>query len=560
MARSFNTVAMNNVETTRLLSMVQVLDALPLAAEFTLEDQKAALEGVEDQLRRGVGPDEWIEPVLQEVAYRMQGHVDMLGEMDDVLNRQGYDIAEMTFYDGPAGRGRLWAAMESLDALSQASMDQLGPIMQHHAFRGAQINQPASGDQAGGVLLPYLPNIPWRRTTFADFEDPVVRGLLPEDQDDKVTNRGPFDTLFGWRSARTQDVRHELDDLPGLNITDDFDSPWSPQNGSDSEQYEVVKRTVTSYKTVGMFRHIRDLGASLADGPPPGQPYGEGGVLHPSQFGDRIREISQTKINYLFEGAGTAAKILDPRWITDYDAAYAIVEAGEPRTAYMQYLTLTFEDTLRQNTSVTGVRFLGWDIEYPAATRANIDPPGLEPYHPYIWKDTRVETYQDAETGQPIERRTYRYYVFLGINVGEEVDVRNPNNFDADAELPAPIVFEPDVVTPEEDSRRARLNLLGIAYQPKEAAFWSTGFDADRPDTRQVALAQAEVFNNHSWDLWTQMWHAQLVPIDDYPAWMGETRRVSNLEGMDFIDRESLRDVYKYLDAVEPLAGLMLGH
>ena len=560
MARSFNTVAMNNVETTRLIGMVQVLDALPMAVAFTLEDQEAALEGVNDQLRRGVGEDDYLEPVLREVAYRMQGHVDMLSEMDGVLNGPGYDIAEMTFYDGPAGRGKLWAAMESLDAMSQATMDQLGPLMQYSAFRGAQINQPEAEEKAGGVLLPYAPNVPWRRTNFGDFEPPVVQGLLPEDQDDKVTNRGPFDTVFGWRSARTQDIRNELDQEPGLHITDDFDSPWSPQNGNDRDEFEVVKRTVNSYKTVGMFRHIRDLGASLGAGPPPGQPYGEGGVLHPSQFGSRIREISQTKINYLFEGAGTAAKILDPEWITDYDRAYAIVEAGEPRTAYMQYLELTFEETFREGISVTGVRFLGWDIAYPAATASNINPPALEPYHPYIWKDTRTEVYEDRETAQPIERRTYRYYVFLGINVGDEVEVRNPNNFAEDAEMPAPIVFEPEGVTPDEESRRARLTFLGIAYQPKGATFWPTGFDGKRPDTRHVALAQAEVFNNHSWDLWTQMWHAQLVPVDNYADWLTETRQVSELDGLEFVDKESLKDVYQYLNAVEPLAGLMLGH
>ncbi len=54
-ARSFNTVAMNNVESARLISLAAVLDAMPQAVRFTLTDQINFANGVENQLLRGVG-------------------------------------------------------------------------------------------------------------------------------------------------------------------------------------------------------------------------------------------------------------------------------------------------------------------------------------------------------------------------------------------------------------------------------------------------------------------------------------------------------------------------
>ena len=35
-----------------------------------------------------------------------------------------------------------------------------------------------------------------------------------------------------------------------------------------------------------------------------------------------------------------------------------------------------------------------------------------------------------------------------------------------------------------------------------------------------VSVAQAELFNNKSWDLWTQDWRAQLVPVSQWDDWV----------------------------------------
>jgi hypothetical protein len=102
--------------------------------------------------------------------------------------------------------------------------------------------------------------------------------------------------------------------------------------------------------------------------------------------------------------------------------------------------------------------------------------------------------------------------------------------------------------------------MLGVAYQPNAAALWPTGFDGNRPDNYQVAMAQAEVFNNHSWDLWTQMWHAQLTPIDNLDEWVDGMSETDDLAAMPWVDLDVIGSIEDYLDAIAPLGDQLLEH
>ena len=110
-ARTFNAVAMNNVEVSRLIAVVQMLDSVPLATEYTLMDIRATLACVEDQLSRGTS-DQQGDQTLDEIAEDLYEQERQLVEMDAFFNHSGYDVREMTFYDSEFGRGKLWQAME----------------------------------------------------------------------------------------------------------------------------------------------------------------------------------------------------------------------------------------------------------------------------------------------------------------------------------------------------------------------------------------------------------------------------------------------------------------
>ncbi|MEM9915948.1 MAG: hypothetical protein AAF911_13400, partial [Planctomycetota bacterium] len=89
------------------------------------------------------------------------------------------------------------------------------------------------------------------------------------------------------------------------------------------------------------------------------------------------------------------------------------------------------------------------------------------------------------------------------------------------------------------------------------ASFWSSRFDGDRPDQFQVGVAQSAVFNNHSWDLWTQMWHAQLTPIDRYGEWLDVMDEAGF--GTSTPGRDVPPSIREYLRATQPLVELMAG-
>ena len=134
MARSMNVVAMNNVTQTRLLALIAVLDAMPLAAEMTIAEETG-----DDSLPLGlakwqnVGPaftvyeeDNFYRRGLAELYRQMnpspQGdeatHLDLLGEIDRTLDHpdekvteDGFDVTSATRWSsggGPTPTGTVW--------------------------------------------------------------------------------------------------------------------------------------------------------------------------------------------------------------------------------------------------------------------------------------------------------------------------------------------------------------------------------------------------------------------------------------------------------------------
>jgi hypothetical protein len=51
------------------------------------------------------------------------------------------------------------------------------------------------------------------------------------------------------------------------------------------------------------------------------------------------------------------------------------------------------------------------------------------------------------------------------------------------------------------------------------AWIWPQRFESKSPVRFAVAVAEAKVFNDQSWDLWTQSWQTQLTPVTDWESW-----------------------------------------
>ncbi len=461
-ARSMNTVAMNNVAMTRQLAMVNALDSLPKSVAFTLEDQQAMLEATRGQLARGTGPELQVRDDLKMIEQELTGQVQMLEEVDDLFNDSSFDMRAITYYNAPGGeRGQLWQAMIALDELNQATVEVMGPIAQTAAVRAAEVNlyqAKQSDDQAQsrddalsgtGMLVPGLPQIAWKRGSFQDFEPPLLRGMTRQAEDTAFTDdwlkyRGPFDTVFGWHYVPPKYGKAP----PNYPRIQDFGSSWS--NGGQRSAPIIGHQPY--YLTYGMNSWIIthfDWLNFIPNGAINANPLGSEGPLHHSGFHRHFRRLANIKLKYL-TGDLVTEQVIDPRWITSYTDAQRIKQAEEPKIQEYRFIELRDVQIMTPDGSQP-MQLESWSINI----RPDIKPPGLAKMQDYMWRDVQIENIPnrdldgDGVKEQLLLRRVH-YYIFGGANVGTKVDVGNPYNAANPKELPAPIDFDHDVMCPDD--------------------------------------------------------------------------------------------------------------
>jgi hypothetical protein len=610
-ARSMNTVAMNNVEMSRLIALVNVLDATDEAVHPAYHEVSAMHDVLLERVLRSGAEikdaeaellDAQMKPVIGQFAHDL-ALLDPIkrlfkapSEPREYSSPSGpIDTTWYTFYDSAAGQGEIWRAIDSLDAFSQAVMENIGILAQIRAVEIGRENMHAEDSVA--VLLPVDVELPWKRGRFDDFQRPVELGLLPAEIDDPVTRRGPYDVIFGWRmrnfdwETTEEGVWHAGDSSVGsgppgqggIGPRTDDRGYWDPP-----PQRARVNR---GYRTYGpqtwMLNDLR---------------YAE--FLQTPFYGWRD-QFARIKLNYLFHRSVDQRYRL-PIWKTDWREIVQIADAGvdgagNGRSIFATRFFITrIESAVRRSDSdflspgTYEVRDPGrildlrddWTVsESPCDLRTN-DPrfwqAKLEKYREFCpqfelvtgvsreqWlsaRYTRIDDwawrYESKITRDGKEMWQYLYYIVLGVDVGQPVLIRNPHNFTDRDSLAAPIHLDHEALPAnDEGARRQYLTFLAAAQQDSSSYFWPRQFDRRRPYADAVALAQARVFNNHSWDLWTQMWHAQLEPISEYPQWMDRLDQTAGeAASIPLIPAGRLHDLRQYLHSIDPLSATMLNH
>lgn len=611
-ARTLNTVAMNNVSIARLISLVNVLDAMPQAIDFTLKDQQALHNAIRDQVagasgRNGV-VDPWVHDALTSENPRMpagtlltrqanfqplldeiKNEIDLINPVNEALNRGSFDMREMTYYSGPSGRGQIWLAMESLDTISQSMVENLAILSQTNAvlaglgntghdgnYQSSYTAGFSSNSHGAALLLPVTPTIPLQRGTFEDFDRPVMHGLLPSNIDNKTTNRGPYDTIFGWREPigpiRVGGVW--VPGNPGTSGGHGNVPIGRGAGGGGNPGHWAVPPTAISpdaYRVFGphgwLLRQISNI---------------QRDQLRRSRFGHWVGQMASIKLSYLWPGDPTQ-QLVDPDWVTDVASVYqtaqnapsTIVEtcfvAVELKSRYARtdpnFLTpgsFCLDEPLNNDLEPRIVRMGGWsDPRVWTVPQVNNA----------IWRDEWV--YQtpydssigllpktDPVTGQAVMQNVFRIdeFMLVGINVGKKVDIRSPHNFSSRSGLPAPINADPSF-TNSPDARLKYLTYLGVALKPDEGLMWGTKFGGGKVEPANFGVAQAKVFNDHSWDLWTQMWRVQLEPVSDFSNWTAQVDSVAQSPPAGLITSpQNVATFQQYLHSVEGLAPVMLSH
>ena len=584
-ARSLNTVAMNNVGTAQLIASVQVVDSMPETTEFTLYEQTI----IRDALDQANAQGQWVQDGLMDLRDAINDEIDILTPLDDFF--KGYDITQDTVYTGGGGNGNFWRSMKSLDEYSQAAMENVAVLAQLNAIRGGEVNLTHDEERSSAMMVPVLPTLPWVRGHFDDFESPVRQGILPNGVDDQVINRGPYDAVFAWRRLHgaktlgywvggTKPVQNSGGGKGKVPIGSGGNA--GSTGGSPGKFIKTGYQPPTHYSTYGPYTWTLNRFGSIA-----------GHHLCHSRFMHWARIYSNKKMHFLWPSGKEPKDPVRPEWITSFAQAKSKGESSPSEVKHTLFVVVELKSRFPMNspgfmspgsfeyvskecqggakpTDARRAFLSGWhNPEEWEDLGGNISKAGNN-----IWReeweytalyDNEIGLSQvlDAD-GNPVPQPVYRIddFMFVGINVGKEETVRNPNpDVGARDDLAAPIDLDHNQVTHLENARREYLTYLSVAQRDDRAIMWPSRFEGNKPYPNVVGIAQAAVFNNHSWDLWTQMWHAQLEPVTEYDDWLDRMDdSTGDLGEVAEISSQEYEELKTYLGNIQPLADIMLSH
>ena len=386
-AQSMNTVAMNNVTSAQYLATVNVLDGMPMVTQNALHQQSFLRDRLATHLNAGLN---WpfamqrlgnvVNPELGMLEQELTDEVNLLQPVHNYF--QSNDIREITHFEAPSGRGRIWQALKGLEDFSLAVLESTGEIAQVNAVRAGQSNlstERSQGDLTDNEyqieigrnltgMIPPMPRIDYRwqghpdasaRTSFDDFERPVRQGLLPEWADDDVLVRGPFDTVFGWRNVQRAVVgwgpgggggggpappQTPNNPDPG-GVDDPFGGPTIGDLPNPNPNPPNAIMAPTHYATYGTLtnaiNHIRNFvyRSRLHSGHPPN--------LRHSPFAGWTSQLAQTKSNFVWpqDGQTGYTDFAQPQWSAVYPSQVGVITPDENYPAQRPGEITAFSET-----------------------------------------------------------------------------------------------------------------------------------------------------------------------------------------------------------------------
>jgi len=379
-----------------------------------------------------------------------------------------------------------------------------------------------------------------RRWDIPDFY--VQGGAIPDY--DWPHRLGPFAGVYRWR-----DGVHTQNDQWGV-------SGW---------EYDRI-----GYTTYGPLEHA--LRRVLSGFGQMGAWRNQDTVAWTLRFPHHVRKIAKLKLAYMMGLDSPRELQYSDKWIVGFDAARKFAEDSPDDVAGIRYYRVTVDSRLPwtdprwmegDSTDPQARTWFSWQLHPPAdrtieeqpLSRWSFDPwdsrgrryrwwqPSGDKVRDHVWisrRQMRVRSYQHFNwLERPIydeqgnvtgydEYDLYRvsWYVWGGLEVRDPVTVSDPLNGADPIDLPAPILLETEDEQCEwldlEDTQAVRVRpfeFLCMAMRSDAARIWPQRFESQSPANSAVAVAQAKVFNDQSWDLWTQNWQSQLSPVTDWQSW-----------------------------------------
>ncbi len=605
LGRGMNLIAAGNFGQAKALGMIPILDSMPQASRMSRYELERWHQSVAMQLDRPMffTGDRIVREALENLQARLRLQLEVITPWDERLNAGGLDMSQITEYrtgrGGPAPQGRLWQAALAMDELSQVSAFLAGYFAQLAADHWARVN----GAEAG-LLVPILPEIPYRRGSYSDFRyplkgkmtvtstemaianDPGSGGAIPDAQ--YPHRLGPYARLQRWRDYLRRATGWEY--VPGSGTPPrqsggqgfltggrrTGSSVQTPSFGGQRGRWRATGWEVYGYRPRGPYiqamRHInfmdRGTWERLVD---------ETRVGQDTYFGSYLWQLSRAKLEHVL-GDENPRYIHVPQWERmDYPQARAHAENNPVHQTLFYVVEVVSRDKPLGNFGPEGS--YRTNANFPVSIWANgwEDPEqwNVAKVANHIWmqqysyrvtydSELGLEPRYDPLTDEPIwyELWMTRFYVFGGIDTGRQEEISNPANYEEGDPLPAPTLIDPrdgdldpdDPHNLDNPFRRNYFTVLAMVRRPGQQETWTRRFGNASPSGSVHALAQAQVFNASSWDFWTQDWQAKLTPLTGWQDWVEKMEAGrDDLDAMaGQFDAEELDRALRYLRALGP--------
>lgn len=591
LARCLNLIAENNVAMSMNLGLINTLDAMPQATDFVYREQLAFVEALQAQMARGLtnrggAEAELLTELMGDYLDELEAELDQIEPVYEYYQR--INVPNMTYYNAPSGgHGAIWQAMFAMDELNQATIESIGSTTQTMAIDAGETTLRQHRGITDMLVLPVRAELPYERGEFNDFEHPVKYGVLPEGIDDVEQRRGPYDTVFGWHGLNRECLSGYF--TGGNRQIADGGRGSIPvgrgSGGANSGQvWNCTDWQVNGYYTWGTHRHMFDRVNSFTDT-----------RLRNTRLEWWTRRLSNAKLQYLWpdpapdnpeedppdDSYPELEEIIDPEWVMDYDEARAFARTNRRRVRETGYIVVEIKSSVAPG----GAGYLSegtWALvdengeDQPRLVRRRgwVDPSrwdrsaSVDKVAEHVWRETwsysvlfdnalGIEPALDsAGNATPVPVYRVDHYIFAGINIGDPVEI--PNCYEGfekgSSSAPAPMNVR---LEDTEEDRFEYLTVLAVTRQRDRAFSWPSGFRGRKPDPYMVAAAQAKVFNSHSWDSWTPMWHASLAPVDRWDEWRARVTRSGDHRA---VRDDTLEFFAEYFERTTDLAEVMLRH
>ncbi len=541
-ARTLNTVSMNNNAMAELIVKAGIVEGLPTAMDMYLNDLKATQSLLKEidikDLPRDWQPIDDNNPIAKgyELLKRHNSH-----ELNITLNTQKYyskqlsenDLAAITHVT-PHGNspqpGAIWQAIYALDEINQAQLENLEVQTQLAVLRGSVLDTTARQTEASALLIPTdTPTVPWQRGTFDDFE-PIIA------KDHQYT------VAMGYYDYASNPNISDLRELT-------FEQPEKIKTYKNRAGKCLVSRIRASQPTSNRHRShanreqmpesvkftmpaIKDLAILDTVGP----------LLHRLTNKRLVNHLYAINAHYLAnlwpDEKAPAKPVYDTQWVTDLDKIYQIMDKQPQRIREIAFVTVQAKSALpptdpkyrndknwaminESNESPLQVEYFKYDKRLDPRTWKTL---GMEELHPRMWREVWTQQIYADRTinvkplpAQPKNKYPrqpiYRVddYLLVGINIGREIKLESPYNFPSDDTKPAPILYiqNQEHQPPTDEVRRSVVAQNHVRSLP-----WSNPTSPTESASPMLSPYDVSVNNSGNFSLWFQGWMGRAVSND----------------------------------------------